>query len=189
MAGKPIEFTTEQRKMIEQLTAVGCTIDEVRLCIPWPKGKAPDEKTLRKHCEPELQRGHALAHMRVKKRLFDLIEEGNVAATIFYLKARCGWSEVVKLEQTGKDGAPLQPATVVVLPQKDARPEEQPMVRIGRTQPEPLPAPAVARAEPASAPAAPAAPSAPAAPPELKKSAYGGLKAVGSLWPGAADRI
>jgi len=37
-----------------------------------------------------------------------------VSACIFWMKARCGWSEKTGVELTGKDGAPLQPTPIVV---------------------------------------------------------------------------
>lgn len=186
MSRAAFQPTAEQRRLVEQMTGVGCTLDEVRLCI-WKPGEAPDEKTVRKHLGCELERGHALANMRVKRKLFDLIEQGNVAATIFYLKARCGWSEVVKVEQTGKDGAPLQPATVVLLPQKDALPDSAPTINVEAARQQ-VP---VRAAAPAPAPQQPAQPQQPqpqpAAPEPAQPCAVGRVAPVGSMWPSAAN--
>lgn len=192
MAGRPaFAPTIEQRKMVEQLTAIGCTLDEVRQCVPWPGGKAPSPDTIRKHFEAELERGHALAMMRVKRKLHELIDQGVPSAVFFYLKCRAGWSEVVKVEQSGPDGQPLPPATVVVLPQKDERPELQQQMKIERPKPEPLPAAsAVAEPAPPPSPAPPPPPPPPAPPPEpAAPRAYGGNRAVGSMWPSAASRL
>lgn len=45
-----------------------------------------------------LKRGRAKANVFVGGKLMELIKEGNVAATIFYLKSRCGWKETQRLE-------------------------------------------------------------------------------------------
>ena len=36
------------------------------------------------------------------------IKKGNPAATIFYMKSRCGWKETDRKEITGKDGEPVK---------------------------------------------------------------------------------
>lgn len=51
-----------------------------------------------------LKRGRAKANVFVGGKLMELIKEGNVAATIFYLKSRCGWKETDRREITGADG-------------------------------------------------------------------------------------
>jgi hypothetical protein len=46
----------------------------------------------------------------VAQSLFNMATQGNnVAAAIFWMKARAGWREKHDLELTGKDGAPLVP--------------------------------------------------------------------------------
>ena len=36
------------------------------------------------------------------------IEQGNTAATIFYLKSRCGWKEIDRREITGANGGAVK---------------------------------------------------------------------------------
>lgn len=173
--------TVEQRRLVEQLTGIGCTQDEVLHCVPWgrPGDKPVDGKTLRKHFADELQRGTSLANMRLKKTAFDLAVEGDRTMLIFLLKVRCGYSETVKVEATGRDGAPLTPLASVVcyLPVKDALPDN----KANATTP---PASQVKAALPPwQEPPRPPAP--PAPPPE--PAAAGSVRPLGIFYPPAAD--
>jgi len=67
-----------------------------------------DPKTLRKHCQSQLDSGSIKATIKVAGALFkQATEENNTAAMIFWMKARAGWSEKTKTEFTGPDGGPL----------------------------------------------------------------------------------
>ena len=67
--------------------------------------KAEDEQI-----EQALKRGRAKADIFVGGKLMELIKKGNVAATIFYMKSRCGWRESGNLEITG-----AQPVQITVV--------------------------------------------------------------------------
>jgi hypothetical protein len=68
-----------------------------------------DAKTLRKHFRPELDRGMVEANLKVGPSLFQLATSGrNVAAAIFWMKARAGWREKPEVEVSDKDGARLR---------------------------------------------------------------------------------
>lgn len=45
-----------------------------------------------------IKRGKAKANVFVGGKLMEQIKAGNIAATIFYLKSRCGWKETQRLE-------------------------------------------------------------------------------------------
>lgn len=45
-----------------------------------------------------IKRGKAKANVFVGGKLMEHIKNGNIAATIFYLKSRCGWKETQRLE-------------------------------------------------------------------------------------------
>jgi hypothetical protein len=63
----------------------------------------------------ELDRGSIEATTKVAQWLFRMATEGNnVAAAIFWMKARAGWREKHDLEVSGKGGAPLAPSLVIV---------------------------------------------------------------------------
>ena len=55
-----------------------------------------------------IKRGKAKANIFVGGKLMSLIKAGNVAATIFYMKSRCGWKEASRTEISGPGGAPVQ---------------------------------------------------------------------------------
>ena len=55
-----------------------------------------------------IKKGKAKANAFVGGKLMALIREGNPAATIFYMKSRCGWKETDRKEITGKDGEPVK---------------------------------------------------------------------------------
>ena len=58
-----------------------------------------DAKTLRKHFRRELDRGSIEATAKVAQTLFRMATEGqNVAAAIFWMKARAGWREKQRVE-------------------------------------------------------------------------------------------
>lgn len=53
-----------------------------------------DPKSLRKHFRQDLDRGMTEANVKVAQSLFHMATEGkNVAAAIFWMKARAGWRE------------------------------------------------------------------------------------------------
>ena len=61
-----------------------------------------------------IKRGKAKANVFVGGKLMEQVKAGNIAATIFWMKSRCGWKETQRQEVTGSNGAPLQmaPATL-----------------------------------------------------------------------------
>jgi hypothetical protein len=60
-----------------------------------------DPKTLRKHFREELDRGTVEANIKVAQSLFQMATQGkNVAAPIFWMKARAGWREKHEIEVT-----------------------------------------------------------------------------------------
>jgi hypothetical protein len=67
-----------------------------------------DPKTLRKWFRDELDRGSIEATTKVAQSLFRMATEGNnVAAAIFWMKARAGWREKQQVELSGPDGGPV----------------------------------------------------------------------------------
>ena len=128
-SGKIAAFvpTAEQRALVQNMAGIGCTHEEVLMCIPWgrPDGKPISKHTLHRHFRSELDRGKALANMKVKRSLFELTQAGNLGAICFYLKTQCGYRETLAVEATGKDGAPLAAAVMLYLPRKDEPADEQ----------------------------------------------------------------
>lgn len=95
MPQKPHEPTDETRRLARTLSGLGVPQESICHIIGVSK------PTLHAHYRTELDLGMAEANAKVSGALFKLIEQGNVAATIFWLKSRCGWSEKVQTEQVG----------------------------------------------------------------------------------------
>lgn len=76
----------EQRRLVRMMAGFG---------VPQPDIAAHleiDPKTLRKYFRQELDRGTIEANVKVTQSLFQMATSGkNVAAAIFWMKARGGW--------------------------------------------------------------------------------------------------
>jgi hypothetical protein len=71
--------------------------------------------TLRKRFRDELDLGNAEANAKVAQTLYQqATTPGNIAASIFWLKARAGWREKQIMEVTGKDGAALPALSLAI---------------------------------------------------------------------------
>jgi hypothetical protein len=104
--GRPAtKFTKVQRETILAMARVGITHVKIAEVM------GTTNKTLRKHCQKELDFGSLLATAAVGSKLYDLALDGNVAACIFWMKARAGWTE--RAEITGKDGKDLMPSVSI----------------------------------------------------------------------------
>lgn len=68
-----------------------------------------DGKTLRAHYRRELDTGAIEANARVVESLYrNATKNDNVAAQIWWTKARMGWKDTSRIENTGPDGGALQ---------------------------------------------------------------------------------
>jgi hypothetical protein len=96
------EPTDEERRTVRALSGYGVPQEGIAIHI------GIDAKTLRKHFRDELDRGSVEATAKVAQTLFHLATvEKNVACVIFWMKARAGWRETVRQENTGPDGKPV----------------------------------------------------------------------------------
>ena len=99
-----IQITPDMRAQAETMAGFGFRQDQIALVL------GVSEPTLQRRCARELATGAQKANANVIKSLYQNAIGGNVAAQIFWAKARCGWREVQVLEHTGKDGAALHQA-------------------------------------------------------------------------------
>ena len=98
---EPFDPTGEQRRTVRLMAGFGVPQDAIAAHFE------VDPKTLRRHFRRELDRGMIEANVKVAQSLFAMATQGNnVAAAIFWMKARAGWRERNTLEITGKDGGP-----------------------------------------------------------------------------------
>ena len=104
-AGRPqFEPTDAERKQVESFSGYGLTIDQIAVLVR--DGIHVD--TLRAHFVTELVSGKAKANGQVGKTLFQKAMGGDTTAMIWWTKSQMRWSETVRQELTGKDGAPLE---------------------------------------------------------------------------------
>lgn len=79
--------TTEMMAQVEALSGYGVRHDEISSYL------GIDPKTLRKHYREQLDKGTIKANVSVARTLHKQALDGNIAACIFWLKARAGWRE------------------------------------------------------------------------------------------------
>ncbi len=95
--GVTLEPTDEQRRMVRAMSGFGVPHNDIATLLD------VDPKTLRKHFRIELDRGMIEATAKVGQSLFRMATEGNnVAAAIFWMKARAGWREKHELVLSAK---------------------------------------------------------------------------------------
>lgn len=86
--GVRFEPTDEQRRTVRAMAGYGMPHVDIATFLDI------DAKTLRKHFTRELDLGSIEATTKVAQSLFRMATEGkNVAAAIFWMKARAGWRE------------------------------------------------------------------------------------------------
>lgn len=102
MAQPPHKPTVETMAQVEALSGYGVRHDEIALYLDI------DPKTLRKYYREQLDKGTIKANAGIARSLHKQATEGNVAAAIFWLKARAGWREKQEVELTGPGGGPIQ---------------------------------------------------------------------------------
>ncbi len=93
--GTLLEPTDEQRKTVRAMSGFGIPHDDIATLLEI------DPKTLRKHFRRELDRGSIEATAKVAQSLFNMATvDKNVAAAIFWMKARAGWREKHEVQVT-----------------------------------------------------------------------------------------
>jgi hypothetical protein len=98
----------EQRRMVRAMAGYGVPQDDIALVV---KCSSP---TLRRRFRQELDVAVIEANARVAQTLYQqATTPGNIAATIFWLKARAGWREKQVVEVTAPAATVFswQPAT------------------------------------------------------------------------------
>jgi hypothetical protein len=104
MSRVPHEPTKETRSQVTALASVGTRQEAIADYLD------VDEKTLRKYYAEELRTAGIKANTAVAQALFtQATKEGNVAAQIFWLKTKAGWSEKLLLGiGQDQDAGPLE---------------------------------------------------------------------------------
>ena len=106
--------------MVRAMAGYGVPHDDIAVVV---KCSPP---TLRKRFRQELDVATIVANAKVAQTLYQqATTPGNIAATIFWLKARAGWREKQVVEMTGKDGAAI-PALSLAIRYVSAEPLSEP---------------------------------------------------------------
>jgi len=101
--GVPYCATEEQRRLVKAMAGYGVPHEGIAVMLEI------DPKTLRRHYRRELDRGSVEATAKVAQSLFQMATvDKNVAAAIFWMKARAGWREKHEVQLTTR---PLQELT------------------------------------------------------------------------------
>jgi hypothetical protein len=88
MARPKITVTDAKRRQVKSMTALGIRQEDIAKLLEMTP------KTLRKHFRRELDLGAIEANAKVLESLFEMATSGkNTAATIFWVKTRCGMRE------------------------------------------------------------------------------------------------
>jgi|DEB0MinimDraft_6_1074348.scaffolds.fasta_scaffold15562_8 hypothetical protein len=91
--GRPEKRLSEKAlAQISELAGRGWTLKQIA------EMKEMAVETLTKYGREAWQKGKYQADDYVKKRLFDLIKEGDRASIFFYLKTQCGYTETQRIE-------------------------------------------------------------------------------------------
>lgn len=99
MPTKPMkELSNDQLLIVKNAAVMGMTHEQIAklldISVTTLRRMIKRDEKLKHYME----RGKSLADTFVMGKLLELIDKGNVASTIFYLKTRCGWKETEKKE-------------------------------------------------------------------------------------------
>ena len=100
-----ITLTDDHVRQIEAMAGIGLRVEDMATILGI--GEATFRRIARRdeRVTDRLKKGRTESDQRVVATAYQMATNGkNTAATIFWLKARCGWKETQRLEHTGQDG-------------------------------------------------------------------------------------
>lgn len=95
-------------KKVEEYAQICDNEEEIALALGISYSTLKNRKREFTQFATAIKRGKAKANAFVGGKLMQLVREGNPAATIFYMKSRCGWRETVRQEITGAEGGSIK---------------------------------------------------------------------------------
>nr|DAY55869.1 MAG TPA: Sf6 terminase small subunit gp1, octamer, DNA-binding, CAPS buffer.65A [Caudoviricetes sp.] len=95
-------------KKVEEYAQICDNEEEIALALGIGYATLKRRKKDNELFELAIKTGRAKANAFVGGKLMQLVREGNPAATIFYMKSRCGWRETVRQEITGAEGGSIK---------------------------------------------------------------------------------
>lgn len=110
-AGRPaFEPTDQERRQVEALSGYGLPLHQIAALIR----DGIHVSTLSAHFERELTLGKAKANAGAAKSIYQKVMSGDPGMMRYWGATQLGWRETQHHEITGKDGAPIQVATIDV---------------------------------------------------------------------------
>ncbi len=103
MGRPPFVPTEDERKLVEQMCAVGITHEQIAMVVR----DGIDADTLKKHFAEELRTAKIKANAKIGGSLFNQAMSGNTSAAIFWAKTQMGWKETQAHEIGGPGGASI----------------------------------------------------------------------------------
>lgn len=94
--------TDKERLLVKIMVAGG--IEQANIAT----GLGITPATLRKHCRAEIKSGSIEINALVIGEHIKRIRAGDFKAIQWWEQSRMGWSEIQKVETTGKDGRPIE---------------------------------------------------------------------------------
>ncbi|GGJ40479.1 hypothetical protein [Neoroseomonas lacus] len=102
-------FSEEQQRTARAMAGLGVSRRQIAVYL------RTDETTLKASLGDDLDQAEVEAISKVARALFTMAtKQNNVAAAIFWMKARGGWQEKQQLEVTGKDDGPIAIAELTI---------------------------------------------------------------------------
>ena len=95
-------------KKVEEYAQICDNEEEIALALGIGYATLKRRKKDNELFELAIKTGRAKANAFVGGKLMQLVREGNPAATIFYMKSRCGRRETVRQEITGAEGGSIK---------------------------------------------------------------------------------
>lgn len=89
---------------VERLAARGLTVKKIAEALGVSEATIYKRQRDSEEFKAAIKKGRAKGEADIADTLFEAAKAGNTAAMIFYLKARCGWSEKQEIEVSGDTG-------------------------------------------------------------------------------------
>ena len=104
-SGRPQKLQVDEKMIgqVEAMAGLGLTMENISLILGVGQRTLCRYKKDYPALQAAYQRGRSQGAMTVVASLRKLIEEGNVSATIFYLKTQCRWSEKARYDADSTD--------------------------------------------------------------------------------------